>query len=163
MKKALYLFMVLIISSLIFVGCGSEAVSNTQDNKKLEVESVVEREDSKEDSSNDISNYEDGEYYAEESDYNYGYKGTITIVVEEGNITSVEYKDINEAGNSKSDDEEYNSKFVEKSGISFEEVSDNLEKQLLEKQDFNNVDSVAGATTSSDKFITLGKEALSIK
>ncbi|MCT4633586.1 MAG: FMN-binding protein [Firmicutes bacterium] len=150
MNKAVKIIMIAGLAGAIFTGCSSssEVTSETvaveiQDENQSVVEEML-----------------DGEYYAEESEYSYGYKGTMKIVVADGLISEVVYADIDENGNKKSENEEYNKKYMDKSGISFEEVSTTLRNQLLETQDLDKIDVVAGATTSSEKFVKLGKEAL---
>ncbi len=107
--------------------------------------------------------YEDGTYY-EETDYDdRGWKSTLEVVVKNGNIDSVNYEEVNEKGEIKSEDEEYGETMKQTTGISPKEAYEKLEKSLLKKQNFEKVDTVSGATYSSENFIKLLKKSLKEK
>ncbi len=107
--------------------------------------------------------YEDGTYY-EETDYDdRGWKSTLEVVVKNGNIDSVNYEEVNEKGEIKSEDEEYGETMKQTTGISPKEAYEKLEKSLLKTQNFEKVDTVSGATYSSENFIKLLKKSLKEK
>lgn len=106
------------------------------------------------------ADYEDGVYSAEGEPDDRGWKSTITITVEDGKIEDVDYEEVNEEGLPKSEDEEYAESMKDVSGVSPEEAYEQLESGLKSSQDVDQVDAVAGATTSSEQFKTLAKEAL---
>lgn len=107
--------------------------------------------------------YEDGTYY-EETDYDdRGWKSTLEVVVKNGNIDSVNYEEVNEKGEIKSEDEEYGETMKQTTGISPKEAYEKLEKSLLKTQNLEKVDTVSGATYSSENFIKLLKKSLKEK
>ncbi|MFZ5967210.1 MAG: FMN-binding protein [Bacillota bacterium] len=90
-----------------------------------------------------------------------GWKSEIAITYENGKITKVVYNEVNQNdGQKKRESAEYNDSFKAKSGITAEEAQSTLEKALVEKQDVDAVDVVTGATSTSEKFKTLAKEAM---
>jgi len=103
----------------------------------------------------------DGTFNAEAEPDERGWKGQIDITVENGEISLVEYDEVNEEGKFKSEDEEYAKSMSAASGVTPEEAYQQLEDDLMEVQDVEQVEVVAGATTSSDMFKELANEALS--
>lgn len=104
--------------------------------------------------------YKDGNYTAETQPDDRGWKGVIDITVKDGKITEVDYDEYNEAGEKKSDDEEYAKSMEGASGVSPADAYEQLEDSLTKTQDPDKIDAVAGATSSSDWFKELAKEAL---
>jgi major membrane immunogen (membrane-anchored lipoprotein) len=90
----------------------------------------------------------------------YGWKPEISITYTDGKISEVVFEEVNKDGAKKRDDAGYNEPFKAKSGVTVGEVADQLAAALVEKQDPNAVDAVAGATTSSDKFKELAVKAI---
>lgn len=131
MKKFLVLGLVLTLVLTIAVGCSSNEAK-----------------------------YEDGTYTAESQPDDRGWKGVIEIVVENGEITSVDYDEMNQEGSRKSEDEEYAASMKGVSGVSPSEAYEQLEDALISRQDVDEVDLVSGATSSAEMFKTLAKEAL---
>ena len=107
------------------------------------------------------STLKDGTWTAEAEKFDdHGWKPNISIQVAEGKITEVAFDYVNEDGQSKKEDEGYNTAMKEKSGTNPKEAFPELEKQLVEKQDVDAVDVVTGATSSSESFKEMAKEAL---
>jgi major membrane immunogen (membrane-anchored lipoprotein) len=104
--------------------------------------------------------FTDGTFNAEGEADERGWKPKIEIVVENGEITEANYDEVNEEGNLKSEDQEYAKSMSGQSGVTPAEAYQQLEDSLIETQDPDQVDTVSGATSSSDKFIELAKEAL---
>ncbi|HOQ16671.1 MAG: FMN-binding protein [Epulopiscium sp.] len=105
--------------------------------------------------------YKDGSYKAEADSFDeHGWKPVITIEVKDGKISSVDYDEVNEAGASKETDEEYNKNMKDKVGLGPAEAIPQLEKDLVEKQDVNAVDTVTGATGTTNNFKTMANKAL---
>jgi major membrane immunogen (membrane-anchored lipoprotein) len=103
----------------------------------------------------------DGTYTAADPEFDqYGWKPEISITYKDGKISEVIFEEVNKDGAKKRDDEGYNTPFKAKSGVTVGEVSDALVKSLIEKQDISAVDTVAGATASSDKFKELAVKAI---
>lgn len=72
-------------------------------------------------------------------------------------ISLVSYDEINKEGISKKEDEDYAKLMKIKSNITPKEA---LEKQLIDKQDIDKIDSITGATVTSKHFYNLVKDAL---
>ena len=103
---------------------------------------------------------EDGTFNAQGEPDERGYTGQIEITVEGGEITTVVYDEVSEDGTAKSEDDEYAEKYKEVSGLTPEEVYEQLEADLVEKQDPNAVEMISKATLSSEQFKTLAEEAM---
>lgn len=108
------------------------------------------------------ANYEDGLHSEEAEIDDRGWKSTITITVVDGKIKEVDYDEVNEEGISKTKDTEYAELMKKETGISPEEAFQKLEKELKLSQDVDKVDVVSGATSSSNEFKSLAKEALGL-
>lgn len=134
LKKITSLLVAAALTSAIFVGCGNA-------DKKTEAA------------------LKNGTYTAELEADERGYVASIEIEVKDGKIASVKY-DEGKDGESKLDNEEYNTKMKDKSGSSPKEAYPALEAALIEKQDVQAVDTVTGATSTSDSFRTLAEKAL---
>ncbi len=97
----------------------------------------------------------DGTYHIERAEFDdHGWKEYVDVTVEGGKITAVEYDSLNvEDGHKKTEDEAYKEAYT---GAGFETypaaTADALEADLIAKQDAAKVDTVAGATHSSDGF-----------
>jgi major membrane immunogen (membrane-anchored lipoprotein) len=109
--------------------------------------------------------YKDGTYKAQSSADERGAIGEITIAVQQGKITQVEFKGIQKDGKIK--DIEYgktngkieNQEFYNKAQQAVKGTATYAPK-LVEAQDLNKVDAVAGATVSYKQFLEAGKKAL---
>ena len=105
--------------------------------------------------------FKDGKYRIEAAAADdHGWKEYIDVTVSGGKNTAVDFDSVNEEdGRLKSEDEDFKAAYV---GAGFEtypaDYSDNLETGLIENQDAEKVDSVAGATTSSTSFKAMMKE-----
>lgn len=132
-KRVLSLCALAALTATVFVGCGNKEESGLKNGTYDAASAVDER----------------------------GYKGTIEIEVKDGKIATVKYDEVNEEkGTSKLSDSDYNAKMKEKMGTNPEEAFPKLQDALVEKQDVEAVDTVTGATSSSDQFKTLATEAL---
>lgn len=105
--------------------------------------------------------YSDGVYKKEDNFDERGWKARIEIKVEGEKITSVKYEEENEEGEIKSKDEEYGKIMEETSGVSPKEAYEKLEADFIKSQNIKKVDTVTGATASSERFFKLAKQALS--
>ena len=103
---------------------------------------------------------EDGTFNAVGEPDERGYIGQIEITVEGGEITTVDYDEVSEDGTAKSEDDEYAERYKAASGLTPVEVYEQLEADLVEKQDPNAVEIISEATTSSEQFKTLAQEAM---
>lgn len=130
-KKLISLVAAAALASTILVGCGSTNETGLKD----------------------------GTYEAKSEKDKNGYVASINIEVKDGKIATVKFDEANDAG-SKLDDAEYNTNMKNVSGSNPIEAYPALEKALVEKQDATAVDTVTGATSTSDTFKTLAEEAL---
>lgn len=105
----------------------------------------------------------DGEYTAESEPDDHGYKGVINITVTGGKIETVDYDEYNAEGKRKSEDTEYAESMKGVSGVTPAGAYEQLEQALITKQNPDQIDAVTGATSSSELFVRLAKEALSKK
>ncbi|NMA95394.1 MAG: FMN-binding protein [Clostridiales bacterium] len=130
MKKLVSSFLILILVASVLVGCGG-------------------------------AKYKDGTYKAAYKDFDdHGWKAFVEITITDNKITDAVFDYVNEEGELKSEDEEYNKIMMEASGSSPEEFSRELPKDLIEKQDIKKVDMITGATGSVENFKKLGEVAL---
>lgn len=129
-KKVIALLSSVILTAGMLVGCGSKGMK-------------------------------DGTYKSEFDSFdNHGWKGQVEITVANGKITDTKFDYVNEAGDLKSKDADYQVTMTNASGIGPVEFSTQYAKALVEKQDSEAVDTITGATTSGDDFKTLSKAAI---
>ncbi|WP_326511702.1 FMN-binding protein [Clostridium intestinale] len=104
----------------------------------------------------------DGTYKAEASAFDdKGYKPFVEVEYKDGKIASAKFDYTNEKdGTLKSANADYNKAMAAKSGTSPDKYTVELAKALVEKQDVEKVDTVTGATHSSENFKTLVKAAV---
>lgn len=102
------------------------------------------------------SNYIDGTYNASFINYDsYGYKDYLRVVVEDGIIATVEYDAVNENGGLRSEDFDYEQRMEGQKDTYPRRYSADLVNRFLESKDLKNIDTIAGATWSSECFIAL--------
>lgn len=107
------------------------------------------------------SEFKNGEYSVETKNIDdHGYKAKLSIKVEDGKITEANYNEFNGETNAlKRDDEGYNKKMTEVSGLGPADFEPQLEEALVEAQS-SEIDVITGATGSCEKFKTLAKKVL---
>lgn len=102
---------------------------------------------------------QDGTYraeYAQADDH--GWTDYVVVTVLDGKISNVEYDALDENGNSKKSSVEYNEAMKGAGSTTWpSDFMPQLQNQLVDKQDIAKVDAIAGATTSSNDFVTLVK------
>jgi major membrane immunogen (membrane-anchored lipoprotein) len=104
--------------------------------------------------------YDDGVYkVAAEAFDEHGWKPQVELEIKDHKIASVQFDYTNEAGKLKTEDADYKAA-MESSGTYPAKYTEELEKQLVEKQQIGDVDAVSGATTSSGNFTALVEYAL---
>lgn len=106
--------------------------------------------------------YNDGTHYRESNFDKRGWKSTLTLTIKNGKISEVSYDEVDNQGVSKTTNPEYAQAMKDKEGITPKEAFKKLETQLISNQDINKVDAVSGATTSSEMFKKLTKDALGL-
>lgn len=100
----------------------------------------------------------EGKYSVKEDKYSFwGWKGYLNIEIKNGKIVNVEFDYENKDGKKQSEDENYNKNMYKSKNINPKIFTEKLEKEILLKQSFEKIDSIAGATQSRDKFIEMGK------
>ncbi len=106
----------------------------------------------------------DGTYKAEYDKFDgHGWKAYVEVKVEGGKITAVDFDYLNEKGEKKTESAEYNESMKKVSGTSPEEFAPTLEKALVDSQDASKVDTVTGATSSTNDFKALSTKLISEK
>lgn len=108
-----------------------------------------------------VNLYDDGTYKIEADAFDdHGWKPQLELVIKDHKIDSVNFDYVNEEGKLKTEDAEYKASMEAKSGTYPAKYTEELEKQLVEKQLIGNVDAITGATTSSYNFTALVETAL---
>ncbi len=98
-----------------------------------------------------VSGLKNGIYKVATPDDDYGYRHEIVFEMKNGRMISVYYDEIHQDGHAKQHDQEYGKRMM-KSGTSPAIAYVSYENQMLEKQDFNKVDAVSGASYSLYRF-----------
>ncbi len=103
---------------------------------------------------------QDGYYTAEMEDYSHGWKEFLTIFVRGGDIVSAEYNAKNPSGFIKSWDMNYMRNMDAVQGTYPNRYTRTYAAELLEEQNVDGIDGVAGATTSYGTFRQLAQAVL---
>ena len=99
--------------------------------------------------------------HKEENDFDEeGWKATIEIVIEDGQIGKVTYDEVDKDGNKKSENEEFLKAFKEEHGVDYNELITSLENSLIEAQDIAQVDYELESKEIVDRFKSLANETL---
>lgn len=106
------------------------------------------------------SKWQDGYYTAIMEDYNFGWKEFVTICVMDNKIASVEYNAKNVSGFMKSWDIAYMRDMEPVTGTYPNRYTRNYAAQLLEKQSAEDIDMMAGASSSGGNFRRLAAAVL---
>lgn len=141
-RKVLSLLAAAALATTVLAGCGAKEEAN---NNEASQEVVLK----------------DGTYKAESEADDHGNTASIEIEVKDGKIATVKYDEKSSDGVSKLDNEEYNNSMKSVSGTNPTEAFPALEASLIEKQDVASVDTVTGATSTTESFKTLAEKALS--
>lgn len=104
--------------------------------------------------------YEDGVHTVEGEFDEQGWKGIMEMTIVNGAITEVNYDEVNEEGQLKSEDEDYAEAMKGVSNITPKEAYEKLEASLLDTQNADTVEMVSGATGTSEVFKELANKAL---
>ncbi|WP_106450450.1 FMN-binding protein [Trichococcus alkaliphilus] len=149
LKKTLSTATLLLASTFVLAACGG-ADTETESSEAASSEVVVE---SSSEASSTAAELQDGTYTLVEKNFDTrGWKTEFSITVVDGKITASTYENVNEAGEKKSEDAEYQANMTGKVGVGPAEYFPALNSQLVEKQDPDAVEVVTGATNSSDTF-----------
>ncbi|SDK15840.1 FMN-binding protein [Natronincola ferrireducens] len=157
-NKILILFVVMLMVGFATVGC------RTQEAPPAPTETPEETPDETPEMTDETPegemNYEDGSYRGELEPNEKGWTSVVDIVVENGRITEVDYDELDEEGNRKSENEEYNELWESAAGISAKEAYPALEQQLIEVQDVQAVEVITGATLTTKDFKEVVEKAV---
>lgn len=134
MKKLMCIVLSTVLIAALLVGCGTKS---------------------------NESEYKEGTYEVEAENFDeHGWKSQLELEIKDGKIAEAKFDYVNEEGNLKTEDENYNTMMKEASGTNPAEFSPELSKRLIDAQDIEKVDVVTGATVSSDEFKKLANVAL---
>ena len=118
-------------SALLLAACGSDDAADTPAEGGLQ----------------------DGRYALEELNFGgTGWKEGLEIVVADGVITDATWSSVNEAGELKIEDDNYQETMTSTDGVGPQDFIPGLEEALVEAQDPSDVEVISGATGTSDKF-----------
>lgn len=150
MKKSFLLSTVTLASVLVLSACGGGTEETTESSESAATESSAETTET----TTTAEELQDGTYTLVEKNLDEnGWKTEFSITVAGGEITESNYENLNEAGEKKTEDEEYQAAMSEKTdGVGPQEYIPELNNQLVETQDPAAVEVISGATHSSDSF-----------
>lgn len=103
---------------------------------------------------------QDGYYTAQASEFDFGWKEYITIMVKGGSIVSVEYNAENASGFIKSWDNPYMQNMLHNTGTYPNEYTRYYAGQLLDNQGEKEIDVLTGASSSHSSFQKLAAAVL---
>ena len=103
---------------------------------------------------------QDGYYTAQASDFHFGWKEYVTIIVKGGRIVSVEYNAENASGFIKSWDNAYMQNMLHVAGTYPNEYTRYYANQFLEGQGESEIDALSGASSSYGSFQVLVQAVL---
>jgi major membrane immunogen (membrane-anchored lipoprotein) len=98
-----------------------------------------------------VAKLRDGIYRGASPADDYGYRHEVTFEMKGGKMISIDYDEINAEGHAKQNNKEYGDD-MKQSGTTPAIAYPSYEKQMLEKQDFNKIDAVSGASYSDYRF-----------
>lgn len=98
-----------------------------------------------------VRQLKDGIYKGTSPEDDYGYRHEVTFEMKNGKMVSIDYDEIHKDGHAKQHDEEYCKRMLE-SGTTPAIAYPSYESQMLEKQDYNKVDGISGASYSLYRF-----------
>jgi len=158
-KKLVSGVTMLALATVLLAACGGDKKDDTKSSSTEASSSVVAKDSSTKESTK-IGELKDGEYKLEEKNYNNGYRVVFTIVVKDGKIVESNYDNVNKDGKSKIDDADYNKKMEEVAKTSPEKYIPELNKALIQTQNPSDIDTVTGATHSTDSFKEYAKQLI---
>ena len=102
---------------------------------------------------------QDGTYALEELNFGgTGWKESLEIVVDGGEITDATWTSVNEEGLNKLEDDNYQETMTKTDGVGPQDFIPALEDALVDAQDPADVEVVSGATGTSEKFVEYAKQ-----
>ena len=163
-KYLLTLMAVATVSSFVFVGCGNSKSNNTSNTNNATQQTDNSTEDTDAEGA-----YTDGSYTATASEAENGYTYEVTMTVEGGNITAINW-DANDAdGNSKKEAAKNGSYDMHnEGGLNWADQSDAISQYVIDNQsldsltldDSGKTDAVSGVTISVSSFVELLQDCI---
>lgn len=130
-------------SALLLAACGGEDTAETPEDAPVE--------DGTEEVATD--GLQDGAYRIEDMEFGEtGWQEALDITVEGGEITEATWESVDEDGNNKIEDDEYQETMTNVDGVGPQDFIPELEESLVAAQDPAEVEVVSGATGTSEKF-----------
>lgn len=128
-------------SSLVLAACGADEGTEETPTEDDGTEEVAE------------GGLQDGSYRIEDLNFGEtGWKEALDMTVSGGEITGATWESVDEEGNNKIEDDEYQEAMSGVTEVGPQDFIPELENQLVEAQDPANVEVVTGATSTSEKF-----------
>ncbi len=164
-KKGIKFATTLFASAFVLAACGNSDEPATEQSSAASsaVTSEASSAASSEASSDQAAagDLQDGSYKLEEKNLDEnGWRVVYEMTVSDGKITESNYDYVNENGDLKSEDEDYQKAMSEKVGTGPADYIPELNAQLEETQDPSQVDVVSGATHSSESFIKYAQQLI---
>ena len=159
-KKGLKMASVVFASTFVLAACGSDD-STTEESSAVESSEVVESEKTSSESmsSTEAVALQDGSYLLEEKNLDdNGWRVVFNMTVKDGQITESNYDYVNDAGELKSESEEYQKAMKEKVGTGPAEYIPEYNQALVDAQDPSAVEVVSGATHSHELFVEYAQQ-----
>ena len=130
-------------SSLVLAACGADDGATTDDATTEDGTEEVAQEDG----------LQEGTYRIEDLNFGEtGWKEALEITVSGGEITEANWESVDEEGNNKIEDEDYQAAMSGVADVGPQDYSPALEESLVDAQDPADVEVVTGATSTSEKF-----------
>ena len=130
-------------SSLVLAACGADDGATTDDATTEDGTEEVAQEDG----------LQEGTYRIEDLNFGEtGWKEALEITVSGGEITEANWESVDEEGNNKIEDEDYQAAMSGVADVGPQDYIPALEESLVDAQDPADVEVVTGATSTSEKF-----------
>lgn len=159
-KKGLKMASVVFASTFVLAACGSDD-STTEESSAVESSAVVESEKTSSESmsSTEAVALQDGSYLLEEKNLDdNGWSVVFGMTVEGNQITESSYDYVNDAGELKTEDAEYQKAMEEKVGTGPAEYIPAYNQALVDAQDPSSVEVISGATHSHELFVEYAQQ-----
>lgn len=153
-NKFIKSFAAIALTTVVLAACGSDNkdAADSSSASSTAASSTTTEESSTEAVKEAGGDLQDGTYKLEEKNYSNDYRVTFEITVKDGKIVESNYDNVNEAGESKTANTEYNTNMKDKAGVSPEEFIPTFNEELVAKQSPSDIDVVSGATHSFESF-----------
>lgn len=163
MKTKNYFLLVMTLTLLSVVNAAGPKDMNQKKAVLLEMHWLIERSDmqtvrtgfekfcKQNDFPSLVRQLKDGKYKGVTPEDDYGYRHEVTFEMKNGKMISIDYDEIHKDGHAKQHDEEYCKRMLEV-GTTPAIAYPKYEAAMLEKQDYNKVDGISGASYSLYRF-----------